>query len=115
MIVALISLNKNKKGIALIIIASLLTSAGQLFWKLSGGENIVAVITGFVFYGLGAVLMIIAFRFGSLSVLHPMLSFSYIFAVILGFYVLKEPISLRQLLAIGVIITGVALIGGGDG
>lgn len=109
------ALNESKKGIILIISASLLTSAGQLFWKLSRGEDIVLVLIGFMFYGMGAITMIVAFKYGSLSVLHPMLSLSYIFAVVLGYYVLEEPISIKQLTAIFVIITGVVLIGGGDG
>lgn len=108
------SLQKNKKGIVLILFASVLTSIGQLLWKMSNGNNLILLITGFMYYGLGAVLMVIAFRFGSLSVLHPMLSFSYIFAIVLGSTVLNEHVSLRQLLAICVIIVGVILLGGGD-
>ena len=110
----LVSLQKNKKGIALILLASILTSVGQLLWKMSNGEALIPLIAGFICYGLGAVCMIIAFRFGNLSVLHPMLSFSYIFAIMLGSTVLHEYVGWKQLLAICVIIIGVILLGGGD-
>ena len=108
------SIKKNIKGIILMIIAALCTSVGQLFWKLSHSSNIKLVLIGFVCYGLGAVLMIIAFRFGSLSVLHPFLTTGYIFAIILGITELHESISSAQYIAIAMIILGVTLIGGGD-
>lgn len=108
------SIKKNYKGICIILIASILTATGQMFWKLSHGSNITLIFIGFVCYGLGAVLMIIAFRFGSLSVIHPMLSFGYIFALIFGSIFLKETISVIQMLGIFTIMAGVALIGGGD-
>lgn len=108
------SIKKNLKGISIIIFAAMLTSIGQLFWKVSYNTNIKYLILGFICYGVGAVCMIIAFRYGSLSVLHPMLSFGYVFALILGSVVLKEQISFLQVIAIIIIIIGVTLIGGGD-
>lgn len=108
------SLKKNYKGICIILFASLLTATGQLFWKISDGTLIFYILIGFICYGLGAVLMIIAFRFGSLSVIHPMLSFGYIFALIFGSIFLKESITTIQIIGIFTIMAGVALIGGGD-
>jgi drug/metabolite transporter (DMT)-like permease len=108
------SIKKNLKGIIIIIFAAVLTSIGQLFWKLSYNTNIKWLILGFICYGVGAVCMIVAFRYGNLSVLHPMLSTGYIFALILGRVILKEQISLTQIIAIIIIIIGVTLIGGGD-
>lgn len=108
------SIRKNSKGICIILFASLLTATGQLLWKMSGGADIKLVLAGFLFYGVGAVLMIAAFRFGSLSVIHPMLSFSYIFALLFGRFILNETISPVQLLGVFTIMAGVVLIGGGD-
>ena len=108
------SIKKNIKGILLIIIAAMLTSVGQLFWKLSHGSDVKLMLIGFVCYGLGAVLMILAFRFGSLSVLHPFMSVGYIFALILGQTQLTETVSLTKYVAVGIIMVGVTLIGGGD-
>ena len=108
------SIKKNIKGISLIIIAAMLTSVGQLFWKLSKGSNLKLVIIGFTCYGLGAVLMILAFRFGSLSVLHPFMSVGYIFAIVLGQTKLHENISISKYAAVAIIMVGVTLIGGGD-
>ena len=107
-------MKKNIKGIILMIMAAFLTSIGQLFWKLSQGNNLKWLIIGFSCYGIGAVLMIVAFRFGSLSVLHPLMSTGYIFAIFFGTLILHEKISLIQYVAILIIIIGITLIGGGD-
>lgn len=105
---------KNKKGIFIMMFAALMTAIGQLFWKLSSSENIYFLGLGFIFYGIGAILMIIAFKFGKYSVIHPMMCTGYIFAIILGTLVLKEKISMNQMLGISSMIFGVILIGGGD-
>lgn len=110
----ILSLKKNYKGILIIIAASLLTSIGQLLWKLSNGSNLSLILFGFICYGLGAVLMIIAFRFGRFSVIHPMISFGYIFAIVFGAIVLKEKVTFMKLLGVSIIMVGVLLIGGGD-
>lgn len=110
------SLKNNGKGIALMLFSALCVAIGQLLWKLSlvKRESIVFMLGGFLFYGLGAVSMTISFRFGKLSILHPLLATSYVFAILLGTAVLSEPISVKQLTAIGIIALGGALIGGSD-
>lgn len=108
------SIKKNKTGIVLIIFAAMLTSVGQLLWKLSTTNSIYFLLAGFFLYGLGAVTMIIALKFGSLSVIQPLLSVSYIFALVLGVTVLNEKISATQIIATLLILIGVVLIGGGD-
>ena len=110
----ILSIKKNYKGIILMFFASLLTAYGQMLWKISNGKELIFIISGFALYGVGAVLMIIAFRYGSLSVLHPMMSFGYIFVIILGKTILKESITPMHLIATAIIICGVILIGGGD-
>lgn len=108
------SFRKNYKGIILILLSSVLVSLGQLFWKLSGGTEPGWLYAGFVFYGIGAVCMLVAFRFGSFSVLHPMLCTSYVLSLLLGSFVLYENIGWLKIGGIFFIMAGVVLIGGGD-
>lgn len=108
------SLKKNYIGIMFLFISSFLTSVGQLFWKLSHEGFFIFLIVGFLCYGVGAVLMIIGFKFGSFSVLHPMMCFGYIFAIIFGILILKENISALKIFGILFIVIGVVSIGGGD-
>ena len=58
--------------------------------------------------------MLIAYRFGSLSVLQPMLSMNYVLSILLGAVVLKEVVTIRKVIGVLVIMAGVILIGGGD-
>lgn len=109
------SLAKQKSayiGISLMVLAALFTTFGQLFWKLSHASINLDLLLGFVLYFFGAVTMIVAFRFGKLSILHPLLSIGYIFSTILGVVFLNERINWISILGIAVIMIGVVLIGG---
>lgn len=108
------SFRKNSRGILLMLVSAIFTSIGQLFWKLSFGELNGFLILGFFCYGAGALLMIVALKFGSLSVIHPVLCSSYVFVIILGYCFLNESISLIKLVGILTVSAGVILIGGGD-
>lgn len=108
------SLEKNKKGIIIMIAAALFTTLGQYFWKISHGNNIKIVAIGFLFYGVGAVGMILAFKFGKFSVLHPMMSTSYIFTILLGYFALHESVNILKIIGVVLIILGVACVGVGD-
>lgn len=74
----------------------------------------VELLLGFALYALGALIMIFAYRFGSLSVLQPMLSLNYVFIIILANAVLNEQITPLKAIGVFIIILGVILIGGGD-
>jgi len=107
------SLKENGKGIALMLLSSICVCTGQLFWKLSS-QAFLYLLVGFALYGIGALIMLVAYKFGSLSVLQPMLSFNYIFTVILAHFVLQEEIGLLTYIGIVVVFAGTLLIGGGD-
>ena len=108
------SLKKNKKGILLMLLSSLCVCVGQLLWKLSTNGNMLYLLIGFFLYGIGALVMLIAYKFGSLSVLQPMLSANYVFTIFLASSVLKEVITLKKIIGILIIIIGVIMIGGGE-
>ncbi|MDR3260111.1 MAG: EamA family transporter [Fusobacteriaceae bacterium] len=108
------SFEKNKKGIMLMIISSICACIGQLFWKLSITNGIWILFLGFSFYGLGALAMLIAYKFGNLSVLQPMLSINYILSIFLARIFLNENITMIRITGIIIIIIGVILIGVGD-
>ncbi len=108
------SFEKNKKGIVLMFFAAVFACLGQLLWKLSVTDGVLCMLSGFALYGFGALLMLKAYRFGSVSVLQPMLSTNYVLSAILGFVVLQEKISALKIAGILIITSGVVLIGGGD-
>ena len=108
------SFEKNKIGICLMINSSICVCFGQLFWKLSSNGEIKNIIVGFILYGLGAIIMIIAYKFGSLSVLQPMLSINYVITIFLGKFILGESINIYKILGVSIIFISVIFIGGGD-
>ena len=108
------SLKKNKTGIILMVLSSVFACVGQLFWKLQFTNGIWFLFIGFCFYGIGALLMLFAYKFGSLSVLQPILSLNYVFALVLGYVILQETISIQRIIGTLLIMLGVFLIGGGE-
>ena len=108
------SVQENWKGMVFMSASALTVAVGQLLWKFSGGTDLVLLVLGFVSYGIGSLLMVVAFKFGKLSVVHPVLSLSYVFGIVLGYVFLCEVLSISQLLAVLLIVTGVVFVGGGD-
>ncbi|MFV0343526.1 MAG: EamA family transporter [Anaerocolumna sp.] len=108
------SFEKNKKGIFLMCLSSICVCSGQLLWKLSVHGGIFLLIVGLTLYGVGALIMLVAYRYGSLSVLQPVLSLNYVFSIILSATILHESITLAKCLGVFIIITGVICIAGGD-
>ena len=108
------SIKYNLRGILLMASSALLASFGQMFWKMFHTDGLWALILGFVLYACGAMIMIIAYRFGNLSVLQPMLCLSYVFAIFIAVFILQEQMSPMKLTGIFVVIFGVIKIAGGD-
>jgi Membrane transporters of cations and cationic drugs len=74
-------------------------------WRLAAGIS--AYLTSAVFFVLGL-------RKGELSVLYPMVSLGYIFTLAWSHIFFGEPITRTKLLALGLILTGIALLGFGQ-
>ena len=112
------SLRKNKVGIIIMVFSAFATAIGQYCWKISHLQSLnyqlIFLLIGFICYGFGALCMIVAFKFGSFSVLHPMQSLGYVFAVIIGYFMLNEAITTTKLIGLLFILFGVTMIGAGD-
>ena len=103
----------NKIGILLMIASSCCACIGQLFWKLYADGNLLNLCVGFLLYAAGFIAMVSAYRYGSVSKLQPILSLNYVFAVLIGYAVLGESITVYKISGIVIITTGVAIIGRG--
>lgn len=102
-------------GILLMTGSAALTATGQAFWKLAQhGLGSWQLYLGFLLYGFGAVCMTIAFRFGSLSALHPLLSLGYIFSLIIGSLWLNEALTWKVVIGDGLILIGAISLGLGE-
>ena len=58
--------------------------------------------------------MIVAYRHGKLSVLQPVLCTSYVFTLLLSWFLLFESITLMRLMGVVLISLGVIFLSGGD-
>ncbi|MBG9791185.1 hypothetical protein ABD76_01045 [Paenibacillus dendritiformis] len=102
-------LKSKHAGKALMILSAWCTATGQLFWKW-GIANLLYLGIGFVFYGIGAVLMIKSLSLEKLSVAYPLMACSYIFALLYGGLLLGETVNLQKGIAVLLLIIGVACI-----
>lgn len=110
--------NKNnmKLAIVLILIAALMSSVGQLTWKFGANSNqtlnsLLWYLAGFILSGIGLALMTIAFKFGEVSILHPMMSIGFVYSIFLGAWFLNEYITPLKIFGILLITAGSALLG----
>ncbi len=108
------SLKKNRVGILLMVCSSVCVCLGQLLWKLSVEGSFFYLIAGFALYGMGALAMIVAYKFGKVSILQPILSLNYILSIVLAATVLNETITLVKCIGVLILFVGVLLIAGGD-
>lgn len=110
------------KGIILVIIATLLTSLGQIFWKFGSyyvtGDIfswlIPPIILGFASYGLAAFFLIIALKHGELSTLYPIVATSYVWVALLSPLFFSDSFSVIKFIGIGIIILGITVLTRGE-
>lgn len=98
-------------GVLLMVLCAACLCAGQLIWKMYDG--FLPMILGFAVYVAGAGAMLYAYHFGSVSLLQPLNSISYIFSTILGAAVLKESVTPLKIVAVVVILVGVYILAAG--
>ena len=109
------------KPILMMIAVTLLTSTGQILWKYSSLQQVATgqvfnllLLFGFVSYGLGSALLIIALKYGDLSMLYPFVALSFVWVSIMSIILFNEHVSILNWLGITAIIIGVSLIGYGS-
>ena len=102
------------KGVSLMAFSALCVCLGQLMWKLSANGSLGMLMGGFVLYGVGALAMLYAYRFGKLSILQPVLSLSYVLSLLLAVLVLGETVGILKIVGTVAIIGGLVLITRGE-
>jgi multidrug transporter EmrE-like cation transporter len=85
-------------------------NASNLFSHLQGILNTPELLIGLACYGMGAFFYILVLTRVNLSVAGPAASLSYVFSVLLGYFVFRESIPLNQVIALGFIVSGVVLL-----
>ncbi|MDQ2840041.1 MAG: hypothetical protein M3Y72_03185 [Acidobacteriota bacterium] len=110
-------------SILLILVSSFFGSFGAVFLKL-GAEHLRGSLarlftnywlaTGIVLYLLSSIFYIMGVSQGQLTVLYPMVSLGYIWAILWARIFFKEPFTLAKVAGLALIIFGVSLINFGN-
>ncbi|MBW3015090.1 hypothetical protein KY330_01595 [Candidatus Woesearchaeota archaeon] len=108
------------KAIMGVLVCTVILSFGQLFFKF-GAEalefEIMKIIMnyylwlGFVFYGIGAFILVMSLKHGEVSVLYPIIAMSYVWVSLLAMRFLGEVMTATKWSGIVGIIIGVTFIG----
>lgn len=68
------------------------------------------LLAGLACYGLGAFVYILLLTRVNLSVAGPAVSLTYVFSVLLGYFVFREAIPFSRVVGLGLIVSGVVLV-----
>lgn len=108
------------KAIGLIILASFFAGTGQLLWKKVSMDLTYSflflfnpfLIMGVFVYFLSTILMVLAFKNGELSVLHPFLAISFIWVILVSPIIFpSETLGTTKIIGAILVFLGVSLIG----
>lgn len=111
-------MKRRTKSILIVLLCTVLTSAGQLLIKL--GVNRITtllsalniyIIAGLIIYLGAAGLLITALKHADLSLVYPLIATSFIWVSLLSAYVLQESLSMTNWIGIASIVLGVSFIG----
>lgn len=121
--------HNQKLSIALVFLCTILGAAAQILMK-SGTQSteatspvalIVAIFTnwhlflGYALYGLSTVVLIVALKYGQLSILYPVIALTYVWVTILSVVLYNEALNPFKLLGLTTVVLGVAILGRGLG
>lgn len=108
-------------AIALVFFFTFLTSAAQILYKMAAGRLVFdlmglltnwPLILGGVLYIVSAILMIISFKGGELSVLYPLIALSYVWVSLLSpIFFPQDSMNPLKWGGVFVILLGVSFIG----
>ena len=116
-----------RRSIFLVFLCTLLGAAAQILMKAGAqahpGEGmlglLVAIFTqpklfaGYALYGLSTALLIVALKYGQLSILYPVIALTYVWVTILSVVIYHEVLNPFKLIGLTTVVLGVAVLGRG--
>jgi drug/metabolite transporter (DMT)-like permease len=108
-------------SVLLMVASSLVGSFGAVFLKMGSARvsrNPLSfanprLVLGVALYLLSSVFYVLGIRGGELTILYPIVSLSYIWTAIWARFFFREAITGRKVVALGLILNGVILVGAG--
>ncbi len=85
-------------------------NAGNVVSHVLGIVTTPELLAGLACYGLGACAYILLLTRVKLSMAAPAVALSYVFSVLLGYFVFRESVPLSRVIGLGLIVCGVILV-----
>lgn len=117
-----------KLSVILVFFCTLLGAAGQILMKngtqAQQATGLVALLmaiftnltlfTGYALYGLSTALLVIALKYGELSILYPVIALTYVWVTGLSVFLYGEQLGVYKVVGLATVIAGVIVIGFGS-
>jgi undecaprenyl phosphate-alpha-L-ara4N flippase subunit ArnE len=115
---------KNRWAILLVLISTLITSSGQIFlkagasrlnWNVAEQLTNFPLFTGWILYIIGAIMLIIALKYGDLSLLYPIYSLNFVWVSIMSpYFFATDSMNTIKWVGVMIVILGVSCVGVGS-
>ena len=112
----------RRRSVLLVFACTILGAAAQLLIKLGMTHfepRVWAIVTnwpllgGYACLGINTVMLVLALRDGELSMLYPIIAFTYVWVTLLSYGLLHEKPNVYKNVGIATIVIGVAILGRG--
>ena len=90
---------------------SAISQAPLIAWKILSN---LPMFGGLACYGISTILLVLALRYGELSVLYPIIALTYVWVSILSVGFLGETVNAFKMVGLAFIVLGVAVLGRKD-
>lgn len=87
---------------------SIVSQVPSVAWKILSN---LPLFGGLACYGLSTMLLVLALRYGELSVLYPIIALTYVWVSILSVTMLGETLNIFKVVGLVLIVAGVAVLG----
>ena len=115
----------RRLAIAIVCVQTLMGAFAQILLKggtqQQRGEGLADIVVtifsnpqmfaGYALYGISAVLMIAALKYGELSILYPIIALTYVWVTILSVLIYSESVNVLKIVGLASIVCGVAVLG----
>jgi len=121
----LVQAQQRRRSVLIVVACTLMGAVAQVLIKLGASHlahaslaatfwsifTVPTLFIGYCLYGLFAVLMVYALRYGELSILYPVIALTFVWVTILSAVIFHEAMNPMKIAGIAVIIAGVAVLG----
>ncbi len=115
----------RRLAIGIVFVQTLFGAVAQILLKAGTqqqrGEGLIDIVigiftnpqlfVGYTLYGVSALLMIAALKYGELSILYPVIAMTYVWVAILSVSIYGESVSFLKFGGLSCIVLGVAVLG----